>query len=228
MPLNAKTAKGGNSIKYEPMEAGVYPARVAQVIDLGVQPQEFKGEKKTPRREILLTYEFLDEFLPDEKGEPNEDKPRWLSETLPLHNLNSERAKSTGRYYALDPNVEQDGDFFALVGYPCNVTVVVNKKKDGNLVNNVANVAAMRPRDAAKAPDLKNPPKTFDTEEPNMEILGSLPTWMQDKIKSSLEWAGDRVERQEQTKVDPRSQNTASAAGEAAEGSNEDDSDEDY
>ncbi len=164
------------------------------MIDLGVQPQEFKGEAKAPRNEMMLTYEFLDEFLPDDDGEPNEEKPRWLSETLPLHSLESDRAKSTQRYLALDPNVEEDGDFTALIERPCMVTVVQNKSKD-KIYNNIASVSSMRPKEAAKAPELVNPPKVFLMDEPDVEIFLSLPQWIQDKIKDSLEYAGSPLEK---------------------------------
>ena len=96
--LNAKRAGGGSNkdfVEQELLEPGTYPVRVVQIIDLGVQPQRpFKGEQKPPVHQIQLTYEFVDEFLKDEDGNELEDKPRWLSESFPLYNLSSDRAKS--------------------------------------------------------------------------------------------------------------------------------------
>src|SRR5690554_5331156 len=133
MALNAKNIPGGGGGNYEPMEPGTYPARVVQIIDLGLQNQRpFQGQEKPPAREIAITYEFVDEFMKDENGEDQEDKPRWLTEIMPLHNLSSERAKSTQRYNALDPNMVYDGDFSQLVDTPCNVTVVQNPGKGKN------------------------------------------------------------------------------------------------
>ena len=104
MALNAKTASSGGGMNIEPLEPGTYPARLVQVVDLGVQAQRpYQGKEKDPVQEILLTYEFVDEFLKDEDGNEETDKPRWLSESMPLFNLSSERAKSTLRYNALDP-----------------------------------------------------------------------------------------------------------------------------
>lgn len=193
MSLNARKApKGGKA--FPPMEAGTYPARLVQIIDLGVQPQEYKGEEKAPKVELMTTYEFLDEFLPDENGDPNPEKPRWLSETFALNHLDSEKAKSTQRYYALDPNEEHDGEWPELIETPVMVTVVEWKKgeKQGN---NIASTSTMRSKDAAKAAPLVNPPKIFLMDSPDVDIFLSLPDWVQDKIKGGLEYEGSALER---------------------------------
>lgn len=192
MALNARKApKGGKA--FPPMEAGTMPARLVQIIDLGIQPQVYKGEEKAPKNELMTTYEFSDEFLPDEDGNPNPEKPRWLSETFPLNNLDSEKAKSTLRYYALDPNEEHDGEWPELIETPVMVTVV-EWEKQGKKGNNIAATSAMRSKDAAKAPPLVNPPKVFLLDDPDIEIFLSLPDWVQDKIKSNLEYEGSLLE----------------------------------
>lgn len=213
MALNARKApKGGKS--FPPMEAGTYPARLVQIIDLGIQPQEFKGEEKAPKNELMTTYEFLDEFLPDDEGNPNEEKPRWLSETFALNNLDSEKAKSTVRYYALDPNEEHDGEWPELIETPAMVTVVQWKKgeKEGN---NIASTSAMRSKDAAKAPPLVNPPKVFLMDDPDVEIFLSLPDWVQDKIKAGLEYAGSLLETRLKAHKGGQSDKSSKAADEA-------------
>lgn len=201
MALNARNvpkAGGNKGPQQEPMEAGSYPARVVQIIDLGVQPQpDFKGEPKAPAHEIMLTYEFLDEFCLDEDGNEQEDKPRWLSETFALRNLDSDLAKSTKRYYALDPDEVHGGDFTALIDTPCTVTIVNNVgkgKNAGKIYNNIAAVAAMRPKDARNAAALKNDPKVFVIDEPDVTIFKSLPQWLQEKIQGGLEYEGSALQ----------------------------------
>lgn len=216
MGLNARKApKGGKA--FPPMEAGTYPARLVQIIDLGVQPQEFKGEEKAPKNELMTTYEFLDEFLPDEEGNPNEEKPRWLSETFALNNLDSDKAKSTLRYYALDPNEEHDGEWPELIETPVMVTVVEWKKgeKQGN---NIAATSTMRSKDAAKAGPLVNPPKVFLMDDPDIEIFLSLPDWVQDKIKDGLEYGGSLLEKRLAAHKGGKSDKSSEAAGEAPKG----------
>lgn len=198
MALNAKNIPGGGG-NYEPMEPGTYPARVVQIIDLGLQNQRpFQGQEKPPAREIAITYEFVDEFMKDENGEDQEDKPRWLTEIMPLHNLSSERAKSTQRYNALDPNMVYDGDFSQLVDTPCNVTVVQNPgkgKNAGRIYENVTAVSAMRARDAKKCPELVNEPIVFDCDEPDMDSWEKLPAFVKNKIRENLEFTGSDLEK---------------------------------
>lgn len=197
MALNAKKIKhtgAGNGPKQKPIDAGTYPGRLVQVLDMGIQAQqEYQGKPKPPVQEIMLTYEFLDEFCVDENGEELSDKPRWLSEVIPLHNLKADKAKSTQRYYALDPKEEKEGDFTLLTDTPCNI-VVTQKPKGDRVYNNISGVSTMRPKEAANAPSLVNPPKVFVLDNPDMEVFLSLPEWVQDKIKANLEFEGSLLQ----------------------------------
>ena len=197
MGLNAKrVASAGNSNRVEQanIEPGVYPARLVQIISLGVQPQRaFQGKEKAPVAEIMLTYELVDEFMKDEDGNDLEDKPRWVSESFPFHNLKADLAKSTKRYMAFDPTESYDGDWSKCIGQAINVTMVQNKNGD-RIYDNVANIAAMRPKDAAQCPELVNPSKVFDLEEPDMEVFNALPKWIQEKIIGNLNFKGSALE----------------------------------
>lgn len=201
MGINANKVPrtGGNSNPAEPMEAGNYPCRIVQVIDLGLQPQRaWEGQEKPPAQSLMVTYEFTDEFMKDDEGNELTDKPRWLSEEFPLRSLDSDLAKSTKRYKALDPNEDHDGDWAALVGMPCMVTVVNTEgkgKNAGRVFNNIGGVSAMRSRDAERCAELVNPPKILDLDEPNLEIFTSLPEWLQDKIKANLEFKGSALDK---------------------------------
>ena len=202
MSLNAKKVahSGGNKgPAQEAIDPGSYPVRLAQIIDLGLQNQRpWQGEAKPPAHEMMLTYELLDEFCLDEDGKPDEDKPRWLSETIPLRSLMAEKAKSTQRYYALDPNEDADGDFTALASAPANASITQNAGKGknvGKIYNNIQMLTTMRTKDAAKAEPLKKEPKVFVLDEPDLEVFNSLPDWLQDKLKSNLEYAGSELEK---------------------------------
>lgn len=202
MALNAREKKfeGNKRVDQEALESGTYPARLVQVLDMGVQEQQpFKGEPKPPVQELMVTYEFADEFIKDEDGNDVEDKPRWLSETFPLHPLDSDLAKSTKRYYSLDPNVEYEGDWTQLIGSPVMVTVVNNPgkgKNAGKVFNNIASTSAMRKKEADKMPELKNPGKVLDLDDADTaDILLTLPEWIQKKVKDGLEWEGCAVQK---------------------------------
>jgi hypothetical protein len=197
MGINSKKVQGNGGkdrVAQPNIDAGVYPGRLVQIIDLGMQPQRaFKGEAKPPAQRISLTYELVDEFMKDEDGEDILDKPRWVSEDFPLHNLKADLAISTKRYMAFDPSEAYEGDWSQCVGMPCNVTIVNNKVGD-KIYDNVANVATMRPKDAAQCPELQNAAKVFDLDDPDMEVYNALPKWLQEKIAANLEYKGSPLE----------------------------------
>lgn len=197
MALNAKNIKGNdNRVEQPVLEIGNYPGRLVQIIDLGLQPQRpFKGKDKPPVQEVMFTYELVDAFMVDEEGNDLEDKPRWLSETLPFYGLFADKATSTKRYNAFDPQGVYDGDFSQAIDTPVNVTVVHGEGKDNKIYTNVGNVSAMRPRDAANCPQLKNPTKVFDLDEPDMDVFNALPNWIQEKIKSNLNFQGSPLQK---------------------------------
>lgn len=196
MALNAKKAGNNkNSTPQANIEPGVYPARLVQLIDLGLQPQKaYQGKEKAPVQEIMLTYELVDTFMKDENGNDLEDKPRFISETLPFYGLFADKAKSTQRYLAFDPKEDFDGEFAKAVGMPINVAVVNNQVGE-KVYDNVATISSMRPRDADKCPALVNPSKVFDLDAPDMEVFNGLPKWVQDKIKGNLNFNGSVLEK---------------------------------
>jgi len=202
MALNAKTKEftgSSNRVEQPPLDAGTYPARLVQVIDLGVQTQRpWKGEEaKPPVQELMVTYELVDEFIVDEEGNTVEDKPRWVSETFPFYNLESDLAKSTKRYYALDPKKDFDGDWTKLIGAPVMVTITQDAgtgKNAGKVFNNIASTSSMRQKEADKLPELQNAGKIFDQGDVStIDIMLTLPQWLQDKIKGGLEWEGSQM-----------------------------------
>lgn len=190
MALNASKVVSKGGMSQSQLDPGVYPGRLVQVLDLGLQAQRpFQGKEKDPIQEISLTYELSDEFMKDDDGNDLTDKPRWVSEIIPLHHLKADRAKSTLRYNALDPNGDFGGDFTQCLSVPVNITIVVNES-GVKVYTNVAGIAPMRPKDAARMPDLVNTPKFFDLDAPDMEVFNSLPEWIRTKITENLNFQG--------------------------------------
>lgn len=197
MALNVNEASSGPQIT--PMDPGAYPAVLLRVLDLGVQPQRpYQGVEKKPMREVMLTYEFLDEFMLDEDGNEDQDRPRWLSETMALHSINSEKAKSTIRYRALDAEDESGGDLSQLAGTLVTVTVAQNPgsgKNKGRIYENIMGVAKMRAKDVYNAPDPVNDICVLDLDnEDTWETFTTLPMWLKEKIRSHLENKGSPFE----------------------------------
>lgn len=229
--LNAsKLPSTSNAKPIPPLDAGSYPARLVQILLMGVQKNRpYKGEEKAPSLKIRLTYEMLDEFMKDEDGNDIPEKPRWISEDLPFFSLKADLAKSTKRYYALDPDSEHEGDWAKLLSAPCVVTLVQSESK-GKIYNNVAGVSAMRPKEAAKAPPLVNEGKIFDFYSPDMEVFNSLPDWLQEEAKSAVDFEGSPLEAalsSSASTTNKKDKTPVRASNEAPEGADKTD-DEDW
>jgi hypothetical protein len=197
MTLNANNVQSKRK-EYVPLNAGTYPARVVQVIDLGLQAQRpWKGEEKVPAYEIGFTYELSDEFMKDEDGQDDPAKPRWITEFMPLSNLKAEKAKSTARYKVLDPKETFGGDFSKTLGLPVNITIVQSPGKGANagrIYENIAGTSVMRDKDAAKLPPLVNKAVFFDLDNPDIEVFNKLPKFLQERIRGNLEFKGSKLE----------------------------------
>jgi hypothetical protein len=198
MGLNANNGIGGKSkLSFKLMEAGSAPARLVQIIDLGLQPDVYQGVEQSPKRRLLYTYEFPYEFMLDEDGKEQTDKPRWLSEDMPFYSLSATKAKSTERYNAFDPTGLHDGDLERCLGAPVMVTIVHNPgkgKNKGKVFENIAGVSSMQSKMAASLPPLVNGSKIFDLDNPDLEIFNSLPPFIRDKITGNLEFVGSKLE----------------------------------
>ena len=197
MAIKAKApaSSGKSFVEQDVLEPSNYPARLVQVIDLGVQEQRpFEGKAKAPVNEIMTTYELGTEFLKDEDGNDIEDKPRWISERFPLYSMASDRARSTQRMVALDPKNECDGDWVQVVGRPCLVAVVNNKSKaTGKVYNNVGSTSpAIK---GMPVPELVNPPKVFSLDDPDLEVWETIPEWIRNIILGNLEYEGSKLQK---------------------------------
>jgi hypothetical protein len=194
MALKApKGSTGGSQFLTEVVEPDTYPARVVQVIDMGLQPQPaYKGEEKEPRHTISITYEMVDLFMKDKDGNELPDKPRWFSERFPLYPLSSDRAKSTQRYMAIDPKNKFEGDFSQLVGAPCSVLLGQYKNNKGNMANGINAVSPIMR--GMKLPELQGTPAVFLMDEPDMEVFEKFPDWLKDTLKANLEFKGSALE----------------------------------
>jgi hypothetical protein len=197
MALKASKNSGKSQfVEQANIAPGNYPARVVQIIDFGLQPQRpYKGKDKEPVNEIGFTYELVDEFMKDENGEDIKDKPRWISETLPFYGLYADKAKSTQRYNVFDPTGEWEGDFARAITQPVMVNIINNPGNNGKVYDNVASIAAMRPRDAANCPELVNPPRVFDLDNPDVDVFKSFPKCIHDKIKINLNYNGSKLQK---------------------------------
>lgn len=221
MALNANNV-AGNKSDYEPLPPGTYPTRLVGIVDLGLQAQRaYQGKEKAPAQEIAVTFEFTDEFMKDEDGNPDPSKPRWITQSFPFHNLQADRAKSTQWYLTLDPAQKYGGDWTKLIGTATLATVVNNiansGKHKGRVFENIAGIALPRPKDADKYPELVNKPIVFDLDDPDPEVFQRLPKFLQDKIKGNLNYEGSALQKLLGKDTEPTKQESKAAKKEVNE-----------
>lgn len=187
MTLDASKVKGGKTWVTEVLEPGPYAARLVSVVDMGIQPQQpYQGEEKEPAAEIRIVYELSDEFLKDEDGKDMPEKPLWQDERIAMYPLSSEKAKSTMRYLALDPEMKHKGNWADLLGSPVMLNITQYKTKKGDLRNKIKDTNRMTTKQAAKAPELVNEPFFLDLDNPDMKAWERLPEWNRDLIRKAL------------------------------------------
>lgn len=196
--FNVKKLKNETDRIVQPaLPAGMYPARLIQVVLLGMQPQSFQGVAKEPKMSMRLVYELLDEFMVDEEGNETED-PRWVGETITLNPLDNDNANSTKRYYALDPECDFEGDFSKLVGLPVMVNLSKTQGKRDNsdrYFNNVKGLAAPRPKEAEKMPEAKGTPLVWDFYTPDVDVFMSFPMFLREIIQKATDYEGSMLEK---------------------------------
>ena len=181
MSLIAKNKAGSN---IPPIEAGTYVGVCVGVVDIGEQKNDIFNNYS---HKVVIIYELGTERVEID----GQDKPRWLSETYTVSlsdkaNLYKTLLSWRGRDFT-DEELDGGLDLAEMVGKPCQVQVLVVDKKDGTKCNRIAGVFGL-PK-GMEAPKPENPTLVYNIEDGESEVFLQLPSWMQDKIRHSTEWA---------------------------------------
>lgn len=168
--------------KAERIPEGTYPARVAAIIDLGIQDQtDWKtGEPTDPKARVLITWELPTETIEVEHNDGTvEMLPRLISKEYTLSNYEaSNLMKLVG---VLKPKLKT---LVELLDIPCLLNV-------GSTVNGNAKVVSVVPAPRGMEIDQLSKPAThFDFDDPSEELFLTLPTWVRIKIKEANNYEG--------------------------------------
>lgn len=188
MGFNA-TAKGGN---FKQVPAGNYVARCFQLIDLGTQTSEKFGNAT---HKIRIGWEILDT---DADGQPltierdGQAFPMTVSAEYTLSlgdkaNLRKMLASWRGRDFT--PEELKGFDVSKLLGAYCMVNVTQTEGREGKVYANVSTVTPLPKQLATSKPAGVHKLQQLDLDNPDMEVFGSLPEFLQTKIQSTPEWA---------------------------------------
>ena len=149
-----------------PMGGGTYMGVCVAVVDLGRQYKQFEKQKQGKYAEECM---FIFE-IPDERGEVD---------AALFQMLTAWRGKAL-----TDAELDPSGDGFDLMqmaGVPAMLSVTVVEKDDGSKYNRIEAVTGF-PK-GLPAPQPESEILVFDADEPDMEVFGKLPEWVQDIIR---------------------------------------------
>ena len=174
MIISAQTA-------FESAAAGVYPARLYRLLDLGTQTGDYQG-KPTKARKLLLSFELLgDERMAD--GKPFTISRRFtasLSDKAALRAfINQWRGK------ALSDDEVKAFDVSKLLGAYGFVNLT-ESTRDGKSYTNIASISPL-PKGMPK-PEGVNALQLFDLSAPDWNVFEALGERLQEQIASSPEY----------------------------------------
>ena len=166
--------------------AGIHPAICYAIIDMGVHSESFKGNPPRNVQKLKMCFEFPtlpEQVFDEQKG------PQRLS-IMQDYNVStgdkSTLMKMLKQWRGVD-TIDLAKDLKAYLGAPCNI-LVKHSTKDGITYANIegAGLMVLPPSQALGAP--KNPTVFFDTDNFSWPAFHSLWKFVQDKLRSSVEW----------------------------------------
>jgi len=175
--VNAGNGGGGD---FEQCPAGSFAARCYQIIDLGHQTFEWKGEAKVAPK-VRITWE-LNEMMSD--GRPFSISREYTASIGDKANLRKDLEAWRGRPFSAEEL--RNFSLENVLGAPCLLGIVHKPSKDNSKVYaNVGSIMAL-PKGMA-CPELVNPAVKFDIGEFDQNIFNSLSSYVQKKILMSKE-----------------------------------------
>jgi len=179
MGLDISKYKTTSTKDFGRAEDGNYPARLVQIVELGIQPMEDwqTGEAKDPKPRCFLTFEFPTELI--EVG--GEEKPRWYGKeyTISAHEL----AGMLKVVKALDPAGEEM-DLTKLIGKPCMVEIGTTSTGKPKIVS------VSKLMKGVSVDELANAPVVVELDDLDKAAYGKLPDWLKEKITGALDYEG--------------------------------------
>ena len=194
MSLTVNAGNGGGD--FEQCPAGSFAARCYQIIDLGHQTFEWKGEAKVAPK-VRITWE-LNEMMQD--GRPFSISKEYTASIGDKANLRKDLEAWRGRPFSAEEL--RNFSLENVLGAPCLLGVVHKPSKDGSKTYaNVGSVMAL-PK-GMSAPELVNPAVKFDIGEFNKAIFDSLSSYVQKKILMSKELEENGIPQDRTSEAEP-------------------------
>jgi len=195
MGLNVAAGEGNAPKEQrEVAKKGPRVAIISGIIDLGIQPQEYDGEKQRDCREFLPILTLVNDKYTDDEGKEH----CMVTAPWPVKIKLGKKSNYTKFLAAADPNEEvlKDGvgDLSQLVGRPVFANMVHSEPNaEGIFYANCKGVSEL-PEDYP-VPEVEINRVVFDTSDPDVEVFNKL--WDRTKrlITGSVGYAGSNLEK---------------------------------
>lgn len=182
----------GSDKEFKQVPQGNHQARCFGLVDLGTQ------RTQTPDGERLMHKIFIrwELFGVDDDDKPlatDDGRPLVIGKqyTLSLSKKANLRADLESWRGAAFSDAELRGfDVSKLLGQYCMLTIKHDTKGEKTYAN-VASVGKWPAFLKNQKPAPVNANEVFDVMNPDMNLMESLPNWLQDKIKASIEFTGE-------------------------------------
>lgn len=172
----------------EPVPAGTHVARCYQMIEIGTVSEAFPGQDAKQVRKVRIGWELPEEtkvFNP-EKGE----QPFVISKefSLSMHEkANLRKSLESWRGKGFSEDEAKAFDITNLIGKPCLLNIIHKPSKDGSRVySDIAGIMPL-PKNMKCSPQV-NPTVSLSYDDFDMGVYNSLPDFIKDKMKGSLEF----------------------------------------
>lgn len=164
-----------------PLEGGTYMAVCVGVIDIGEQKNEAYNKYEN---KVILIFE-----IPSETVEVDgQQKPRWVSKTYTASlneksNLSKHLVSWRGRSF--DEEELTNYDVSEVLGKTAMIQILCEQGETGsyNVIAGVSGIPKGFP-----PPEAQSELLMYDMDEPDEEMFGKLPEWIQERIRKSTEY----------------------------------------
>jgi len=166
--------------------AGVVPARLARVIEIGIH-DTFYGEKD----QVILHYSLPTRII--DMPDSDYNGKQHMVRTAPLRKSSSDKATLMEHVNVLNPAAR---DLAELLNKPCFVTIVHNEVESGGQSRTFANISQVSGvPEGIEVGALDTTPFYFDYDNPDEDIWNDF-LWdgLREQIKSAKNYSGSKVE----------------------------------
>lgn len=182
--FNFKEAPKAKKVQRPIPKAGVTPARVVRIVEVGNQTLSWEGQTKQVDR-VIITFECVSQKF-DHDGEM---RPFWVSQEFTL----SSHPKSNLVNFLNDIDKGDIETFDELLNEPLLLTVKHKKGADKITYANFGN--ATPPMEGMDVADVENDLLYFSFDEPTPETVAQLMDWeKKNKLMKANNYEGSKVQ----------------------------------